>query len=137
MKKVLFLLLVIAAGFASHAQQATVIALAAGDTVNNTGTAEKVIKVTGGYQGIAVQAVVTKLSGTGAGTVQLFGSLDGTNYKQIGSDYTVTNVTTQSQIFYVAGPLPVYVRVLETGSGTMSAVLTVKYVLRKHLQNSF
>lgn len=133
MKKFLLLALSFSLTFSViQAQRATTISLAAGDTVTNTGTASKVFTLTAGYDGVVIQAIVTKLSGTGAGTVQLFGSLDGTNYKQIGSDYTVTNTTTQSQMFYVTAPVPVYLKVLETGSGTMSAVLTVKYVARKH-----
>ena len=120
------------AAYTANAQTATKMPLVAGDTVTNTGTANKVFMLTAGYSGAAVQAVVTKLSGTGAGTVGVYGSLDGTNYKQIGSDYTVTNTATQSQVFYITAPVPVYVKVLETGSGTMSAVLTVKYVARRY-----
>lgn len=132
MKK-LFALLSILVCLVIHSQAQTVhMPLTAGDTVTNTGTASKIFTISGGYSGAVIQAIVTKLSGTGAGTVQLFGSEDGVNYKQIGADYTVTNVTTQSQIFYVTAPLPKFVKILETGSGTMSAVLTVYYDLRRY-----
>lgn len=116
----------------SKAQVPTLLSLAAGDTAVNTGTASKVIIASAGYQGIAVQAKVTKISGTAGGTVKMQGSLDGTNYTDIGSAYTVTDVASQSTMFYVTGPLPYYIRVLQTGTGTMSAVLTVRYVLRKY-----
>jgi hypothetical protein len=132
MKKVLFLLLVIGAAFTVNAQQATTIPLAAGDTVNNTGTANKVIKLTGGYSGIAVTAIATEISGTSGGTIAVYGSPDGTNYDIIGSAYTVTDVASQSKTFYITAPVPVYVKVLQTGAGTMSSVLTVKYVIRKY-----
>lgn len=135
MKKILFLLLVVGIGLSASAQQATTIALAAGDTVTNTGTANKVIKITGGYQGIAVTAIATEISGVSGGTIKIQGSPDGTNYDDIGSSYTVTDVASQSKTFYVTGPLPVYLKVLQTGAGTMSSVLTVKYVLRKYLNN--
>lgn len=116
----------------SNAQRATLMPLVAGDTIANTGTVTKIITLTAGYGGCAIQTVLTKLSGTGAGTVGVYGSLDGTNYVQIGSNSTITNVTTQSFTFYVAEPVPVYVKVLATGSGTESVVMRTYYVPRKH-----
>lgn len=133
MKKLLILLVaVIGFMIQSHAQSAVLIPLAAGDTVTNSGTASKVIRLTAGYAGIAIQAKATEISGTSAGTIKVQGSLDGTNFTDIGSAYTVTDVASQSTMFYVSAPVPVYVRVLQTGSGTMSSVLTVRYVLRKY-----
>lgn len=134
MKKVLFLMVLISAMFTieSKAQNVTLIALAAGDTVVNAGTASKVINATAGYQGIVIQAKATEISGTSAGTIKIQGSLDGSNYSDIGSAYTVTDVASQSTMFYVTGPLPRYIKVLQTGSGTMSSVLTVRYVFRLH-----
>lgn len=133
MKKLFALVLVvIGLSLTSQAQQVTLMPLAAGDTVVNAGTAAKVINATAGYQGIAIQAKATEISGTSAGTIQIQGSLDGSNYTNIGSAYTVTDVASQSTMFYVTGPLPRYIKVLQTGSGTMSSVLTVRYVFRKH-----
>ncbi len=134
MKKFLFLVLVsMSLLIASQAQTATTLSLAVGDTVVNTGTANKVIKLTGGYSGIAVTAIATEVSGTSGGTIAVYGSPDGTNYDIIGSAYTVTDVAAQSKTFYITAPVPVYVKVLQTGTGTMSSILTVKYVLRKYL----
>lgn len=116
----------------TQAQRATVIPLAVGDTLTDAGTASKVITATAGYSGAAVQVVLTKFSGTGAGTVVIQGSNDGTNYETIGSSFTITNVSSQNHTFYVAAPLPVYLKVLATGSGTESVLLQVKYVLRKY-----
>jgi hypothetical protein len=117
---------------AAFSQQATLMPLAIGDTLTGSTTVSKVIKFTAGYEGVAIQPVLTKLSGTGAGTVQIFGSLDGINYKQIGADYTITNTTTQSQVFYVTAPVPVFIKVLATGSGTESVIMRTYYVPRKH-----
>ena len=117
---------------ATHAQTSVKFPTIVGDTVVNTGTQSKVIAVTGGYSGVAVQVILTKLSGTGAGTVKVQGSLDGTNYKDIGSAYTITDVTTQSCTFYVTAPLPQYVKVLTTGSGTESILPVVYYRLSKY-----
>jgi len=116
----------------TQAQVATTMPLTAGDTVVNTGTANKVIKLTAGYAGIAVTAIATEISGTSGGTIAVYGSPDGTNYDIIGSAYTVTDVASQSKTFYITEPVPVYVKVLQTGTGTMSSKLTVKYVLRRH-----
>ncbi|HEY4112193.1 hypothetical protein [Puia sp.] len=128
MKKLLFLVAFLAGlASATHAQKAVTLPLAAGDTITNTGTASKVIELTSGPSGIAVQVVLTKLSGTGAGTVVLQGCNDGVNYTAIGSAFTITNVTTQSTMFYVAAPVPRFVKVLATGSGTESVVQTVIY----------
>lgn len=133
MKKIyVFLSFLLAFAATSYGQRATVMPLAAGDTVVNTGTSAKVFTATAGYGGVAVQAKVSLISGTGAGTLGLYGSLDGTNYVQIGSNYTITNTATQSTIFYVSTPLPVYIKVLATGAGTEQAVITVSYVLRKY-----
>jgi len=113
--------------------RATVLALKAGDTTVNTGTSTRVFPVlTAGYEGVVIQDVITKQSGTGAGTVQLQSSLDGTNWVNLGSAYTITNVATQSAIFYVNNPVPVYLQLLVTGSGTESILNTYKYVYRKH-----
>jgi len=132
MKKIMFLLLLSGLFFTATAQRATTMPLTAGDTITNTGTAAKVVTLTSGYAGVAVQVVLTRLSGTAGGTVALQGSNDGTTYTAIGSAYTVTNSASQSTMFYLAEPVPVYIKVLATGTGTMSVVQTVKYVLRKH-----
>lgn len=138
MKKILFLLLVSFSFLLSNAQSGTGSAvkmpLVQGDTVVNTGTASKVITISGGYSGAAVQVKLVLLSGTGAGTVGLYGSNDNTNFTQIGSNFTITNVATQSTMFYVAAPLPNYLKVLVTGSGTESIVQTVYYRIPKYQQ---
>lgn len=133
MKKILFLaLLVMGYALSTSAQSATTMSLTAGDTVVNSGTADKVIKLTGGYAGIAITAIATEISGTSAGTIQLWSSPDGVNYDSLSTAYTVTDVASQSKTFYVTAPVPVYIKVLQTGSGTMSSKLTVKYVIRKY-----
>jgi len=132
MKKILIGLLAVFVINQSFAQSATTIPLATGDTVVNTGTSSKVIRLTTGYEGVAVTAIATEISGTSAGTIAVYGSPDGVNYDIIGSAFTVTDVASQSKTFYITAPVPVYLKVLQTGTGTMSSVLTVKYVLRKH-----
>lgn len=134
MKKFIILsMLAMVIGMTTQAQRATTLPLAAGDTITNTGTASKVLPVmTGGFEGVVVQVNLTKLSGTGAGTTGLYGSLDGVTYTQIGSNYTITNTTTQAAYFSVTAPIPVYLKVLSTGSGTESVKQQVMYVARRH-----
>ena len=132
MKKILFALVLLTLMFGASAQTATTLSLAAGDTLTDAGTSAKTIKITGGYSGVAVQVTLTKLSGTGAGSVVIQGSNDGSKYTTIGSAYTITNTSSQSTMFYVTAPVPVYLKILATGSGTESVVQTVSFVARKY-----
>jgi hypothetical protein len=134
MKK-LMLLIAVVVGLASTAmaQRATLLPLSAGDTVVNTATVNKSFTVTAGYSAAGVQIVLTKISGTVAGTTKLQGSLNGTNWEDIGSAFTHTDVASQAKLFTVTGGVPyTYLRTTSTGSGTMSAQIRVYYVLRKH-----
>jgi hypothetical protein len=71
--------------------------------------------------------VVTKISGTVAGTVTLQGSLDGINYSTVNSNYVTassyspTNVATSTFRFIVTGSPYRFYRLSYTGAGTMSA----------------
>jgi hypothetical protein len=129
MKKLLLLSVFALTVFAAQAQKGSgvVLPLAVGDTIKNTGTVSKFITLSGGYDGTSVQVVLSKISGTGAGTVQLQGSVDGVNYVNLGSAFTITDVTTQTQIFYVGNPLPYKIKVLCTGSGTEAVQVRVWY----------
>lgn len=127
MKKYAFLFSLFTVALSGFSQVAIKLPLAAGDTIVNTGTSSKVIQVTTGPSGLAVQVVLTKISGTGAGTTVIQGSNDGVNYVTIGSAFTITNVATQSTVFYVTAPVPQYLKVLSTGSGTESVQQVVWY----------
>ncbi len=97
------------------------------DTTINTATAYVSLPVTQWYNTIAIQSVVTKISGTVAGTVTLQGSLDGSNFNTVSSSYATvtsyvpTNVATNTKIFVVNGSPYRYYRLSYTGAGTMSA----------------
>lgn len=129
MKKFVLLSVFALTVFAAQAQKGSAVKLplAVGDTIVNTGVVTKTIKYTGGYNGSSIQVVLTKISGTGAGTLIIQGSDDGVNYKAIGSAYTITDVATQSQVFYVTGPLPTYIQAKATGSGTEAVRVDVWY----------
>lgn len=111
------------------------------DTVTNSGTNSVTLQVQQSYQSLGIQVVVTKLSGTAAGTVTLQGSNDGSNYVTVSTAYleaissaapfttsgtatlSVTNVTTNTKIFVVRGSPYQYYRLSHTGSGTMACTL--------------
>ncbi len=114
-------------GAQSKAQTYT-LSLAAGDTVVNTATVSKVLNVSGSYKGAVVQAKWTKISGTIAGTIKLQASIDGTLYTDVASQTgSATDVASGQLLFYATAPLARYYKVTWTGTGTMSAVLSVAY----------
>lgn len=133
MKKFIALLLVCGIALSSMAQRATLMPLTAGDTVVGTATVNKTITVTAGYSAAGVQIILTKISGTVAGTTKLQGSLNGTNWEDIGSAFTHTDVASQAKLFTVTSGMPyTYLRTTSTGSGTMSVQVRIYYVLRKY-----
>lgn len=99
------------------------------DTIVNTATGYVGLTVNNYYKEVSIQTVITKISGTVAGTVTLQGSNDGTNYVTVSTSYsdaqthTATNVATSSKLFTITGSPYKYYRLSYTGSGTMSATI--------------
>lgn len=97
------------------------------DTTDDTGTSYITLGVQKWYNTVTIQSVVTKISGTVAGTVTLQGSIDGTNYVTVNSSYadvtsySPTDVATSTKLFVVTGSPYRYYRLSYTGAGTMSA----------------
>jgi hypothetical protein len=134
MKKFVFSVLAVLSFSLSFAQVETLMPLIAGDTIANTGTVSKAVRTTGAYSAAAMQIVITKISGTVAGTTKLQGSLNGTNWEDIGSAFTHTDIASQAKLFAITGGVPyTYLRTTSTGSGTMSAQVRVYYVFKKNL----
>lgn len=135
MKKIISVLLVVislAIFTNSNAQTATTFPLVSADSLTNADTVSKVIQLTAGYSGIVIQPVVTKVSGTAAGTVILYESLDGTNYKSTGDTLSITDQAVNTVLWKKTSPVPVYYKVEGISSGTVVEILRVKYVARKH-----
>jgi hypothetical protein len=132
MKKIAVLLAFVVLTFSVKAQFSTLLPLVAGDTIVNTGTVTKTVTVTTGPSGLFLQANLTKISGTGAGTAQLQLSLDNVNFVNSGSAYTITNTASQACQFSVASPVAQYVRILFTGSGTESVQVRIYYRAPKY-----
>lgn len=102
------------------------------DTVTNTGVKYQLTGVISGYADIlTVQAVITKVSGTVAGSLILQGTLDGVNYITIGSAATPTDVATQSFSFPLTSHPYIQYRLSYTGAGTMSAKISSYWIARK------
>lgn len=87
----------------------------------NTGADTATIKAVGAYNIVSIQPVVTKISGTVAGTVVLYGSLDGINYVSTGDTLANTNITTNTTIWFVQPSKYLYYRARAVGVGTMAA----------------
>ena len=98
-------------------------------TVTNTGVDYVSAQVSNWYNTVSIQSVVTKISGTVAGTVTLQGSVDGNGYVTVDSNFanftsfSPTNQTTNTRIFVVTGSPYKYYRLSYTGAGTMAATL--------------
>jgi len=113
--------------------------LIAHDTLTNTDTIAKVIHITEGDNQLGIQVVLNKLSGTVAGNVYLFQSLDGSNYVRTDSStYGVIQPNTQFTptgtniaTFYKTWTPSCYYLVQIVSSGTVSAPIKVSYTARK------
>lgn len=149
MKKLFFLAMFILLGVVGlNAQQVTMKSQWGGtsDSVTNTGSAYLKAQVSG-VGTITVACAITKISGTGAGTAVLQGSLNGTNWQTISlasglvqaagstgvanDTFTLTNVTTQSCSWFLAHNQYSYYRVYIVGSGTELLSLTGILIQRK------
>lgn len=138
MKKLLSVLLIAALAFiAPQVNAQSSVLISSTDTLNDVETVNIALPTaTGGYYAVGIQAVVTKVSGTVAGTAIIQGSLDGTNWVNIGSDtLTLSNVTTNTKVWAITPSVYQYHRVQFVSSGTMVAVPKVRYRLIRLLTN--
>ncbi len=128
MKKILSILIcavcLMLAYSTAHAQSASATAMTKGvaTALVNTASDSATIKVTSAYTSASFQSVVTKVSGTPAGTVKLYGSLDGTNFVNIAStdSLIITNVAKCTHIWNVAPSKYLWYRLVAVGAGTMN-----------------
>lgn len=101
------------------------------DTVTNAGVKVQKVQLTGYQTQVTVQANFTKISGTVGGTAQLKGSLDGVNYVNVGSAYTLTDVATQTTVFDVGLSKYQHYNLTITGTGTMAVKVVTPWLTRK------
>lgn len=122
MSLLLFGVMLFCAGFSQTAFHQTVSNPTG--TVTNTGVDTMTYTMSGSYTTISIQPLLTKTSGTIAGTSVLQVSVNGINYVSTDT-LTNTNVTTNTIIWnkYTAAKS---FRILVTGSGTMVGVASAK-----------
>jgi hypothetical protein len=106
------------------------------DTITNTGTNSVTIPLAKSYDYIAIQPVITKITGTIVNSkAQLMGSVDNVNWQIISAADTlhISNVTTNTCVWVKlkADVCPyAYLGVFYTGAGTMTASLKAKVCLK-------
>lgn len=128
MKKIILMAILSVALFWTQAQTAfSHTASNPTGAVVNTAVDTMSYSMTKGYRLVGIQTVITKVSGTIAGTSILYASINGTNYVATGDTLTNTNVTTNTFLLTKANPYR-YWQIRTTGSGTMSATTAAKII---------
>lgn len=94
--------------------------------ITNTSVDTMNITLSASRQSVAIQPVVTKASGTMAGTITLYYSVNGTNYVATGDTFTLTNVTTNTTVFNLTGKAAKYWRITVGGATTVTGTCTAK-----------
>lgn len=107
---------------------------AATDTITNTTVKYQYAIVNGSNVHFTIQATLTKISGTVAGTVKPQGSVDGVNYVDISgiTAFTLTDVASQTCAFPIIASPYQYYRVVVTPSGTQSTKIYSWGLVRKY-----
>ena len=123
MKNLLFLVCLVCA-FAVNGQQYVITMTNSGNTITNT-TADSVYYTVSNYaKSVSIHATFTRLTGTAAGNAKLYGSLDGSNYTQIGTDTLAMAASgTSSYIWIVDNNAYRKYKVVFTGSTTLTGTI--------------
>lgn len=138
MKKLLFVALFAFSVFTASAQVNLANLLSTHglvlDTVDNTAAQFMQAAVAGSRATVTVVATVTEISGTTAGAVKLWGSIDGgTTYALVdgAGTFSPADVTTAQSYAWIVAPSGfTNYRIVYTGAGTMSAKIGGKILYR-------
>ena len=130
MKKVLLSLIVLFAVTKTYAQPAQRIEFTGVDSLINSDTVVKDITLSNTLNGIILQPVITRASGTAAGKVVLSQSIDGTNYIPTDS-LVLTNILTNTTLITKSQPTALYYRLTFISSGTTVLWPQLWYLPRK------
>lgn len=129
MKKFIFFLL--AAFCFQFAAQSQVALTVSHTPLTNADTSYLTYRIPATYGAVAMQLVITKTSGTVAGTAIPQGSLDGTNYVDISTDtFTLANQATNTYIWKFDKTYYLYYRIFVKATGTWVGVPTGKLLGR-------
>ena len=106
--------------------------LAALDTMTNADTATYEVTVTGAKASVAFQVNTTKISGTLGGKINIYGSIDGTNYltSVLATEITITDASQVRGFVFSNNAYKKYKIVVIT-SGTQSSSHRVYALYRK------
>jgi hypothetical protein len=131
-KRLLLLFSVLLIGFSACGQNGSgrPLPLAIGDTILNTTSVTKYLSSTGGYSGANIQVVLVSQTGTPAGSVKLYGSVDGVTYLPLlnsASDTLAISASALSYIFKETPPLPAKFKIVAKGTGTQHTLVTIWY----------
>jgi hypothetical protein len=132
MKRILFLLLLIASVQVASAQAYTELPFTSADTLTNADTIVKNITLSSSASdGIILQPVITRLSGTAAGKIVLLQSVNGTDFIRTDS-VTLSNLVTNTAFITKTSPLSLYYRIEFISSGTTALIPRLYYIQRKN-----
>jgi hypothetical protein len=124
MKKLILLGIFSVFALGSFAQN-SIVTMVGSDTIVNTANDTVYQNVLGTYETVALQAVVTKLSGTVTTTfAYIQGSIDGTNYVNLNTDtLTCTQQTTNTKVWVIENSNYTWLRIIFDGGGTQSSIV--------------
>lgn len=120
--KALIVMLFVGLGMTANAQQSYEGYMAVKDTITNADTSRQEVTITGPKANITFQVNVIKLTGTVAGNLKVYGSLDGSTY--VTTPLTTTSLTDGTVNYAVAYTTNSYkkykVETVTTGTSTAS-----------------
>lgn len=130
MKRIIFILCLFSVCFACKAQTSEGW-LAALDTLTNADSHTDDLSVNGTRHNVSFLSKVLKISGTVAGTVTIYGSVDGTNFGTTAlTTINLTDASANWQASYSFNGYKKY-RIVTATTGTSSASVRHYYMVRK------
>jgi len=121
MKNLILICFLLLGAMGLQAQANVVTMTGSGDTITNTTADSVVYPVQYYYQTVSIHAVFKRITGTAAGNAKLYGTIDGTNYQQIGTDTLAMAASGNSSYIWVVNGSPYRkYKVVFTGSTTLT-----------------
>jgi hypothetical protein len=133
MKFLVTILCLFMLAFSAQAQITSLTVTAADDTLTDADVGYATKTVSGKASAVSFSVLLTRITGTAAGTVVLQGSHDGTNFGTVPgtSTFTMTNVASQVATFSVTPSTFLYYRAAVTTSGTVTLSPTGTVLVRR------
>jgi hypothetical protein len=130
MKKILSLLICFTLFFAVSKAQTAFSHTVSNPTgaILNTSADTMTYSMQRGYNQVAIQPVITKASGTMAGTSVLYYSVNGTNWVATGDTLTNSNTTTNTTVWNKTSAAR-YWRIITSGATTVTGTTAAKLII--------